>query len=459
MLLACASMATAAAQAPATRTAEATRGPRPNLIVVVADGLRVDRLQSRYMRFLHGIGSNGVVFGRAYAPAPSRTPSVASLLTSRLPSQHGAVRDTGTLATSERTVAQVLRRAGYATATILGAGVGRTDGATRGFEHVVGVAPPPGEIATAASVTTRTLEWVDGTSERPLFLVVQYGDPAVPYTPSAAAQQRLTGERRRALLDPTLAGWRMSFARTVPPDAETRQGIEDAYDAEVMTLDDALQALVAGLETRGVLRNALVVVTSSHGTELGDHGGFGHGGSLYEESIHVPLVVARSPALPRRTVAETVSLLDVAPTLLDVAGVATPGAFQGRSLRPLLEGSPAGAERIAVSELVGCDGEGTGPRRGQRQAAISGTAKLVVTGDGKRALYDLAADPREAARAPETDPAAIPLRAALGAVERARGTKTPVPRACAAPSGPPWLASRRKNPGRKHLRRVLDRLT
>ena len=111
VLLACASVATAAAQAPATRTAEATRGPRPNLIVVVADGLRVDRLQSRYMRSLHGIGSNGVVFGRAYAPAPSRTPSVASLLTSRLPSQHGAVRDTATLATSERTVAQVLRTA------------------------------------------------------------------------------------------------------------------------------------------------------------------------------------------------------------------------------------------------------------------------------------------------------------------------------------------------------------
>ena len=188
-----------------------------------------------------------------------------------------------------------------------------------------------------------------------------------------------------------------------------------------------------------MLRNALVVVTSSHGTELGDHGGFGHGGSLYDESIHVPLVVARSPALPRRTVAETVSLLDVAPTLLDVAGVATPGAFQGRSLRPLLEGTTAGADRIAVSELVGCDGEGTGPRRGHRQAAISGNAKLVVTGDGKRALYDLAADPREAAPAPETDAAATPLRAALAAVERTRGKKTPVPRACAAPSGPPSI--------------------
>jgi membrane-anchored protein YejM (alkaline phosphatase superfamily) len=80
VLLVCASVATAATQAPATRTAGATRRPRPNLIVVVADGLRVDRLQSRYMRFLHGIGSNGVVFSRAYAPAPSRTPSVASLL-------------------------------------------------------------------------------------------------------------------------------------------------------------------------------------------------------------------------------------------------------------------------------------------------------------------------------------------------------------------------------------------
>jgi arylsulfatase A-like enzyme len=424
----------------ATGFAAAAEKARPNLIVVVTDGLRADRATPAAMPFLSSVGNMGVVFRRAYAPAPARTPSLTSLLTSRLPSRHGVLHDAARLAASERTVAELLRREGYATATVLGPGLGLPDGLRRGFDYVRTAVPPAGGASAVSDVNTLAFQWLDVTAHRPLFLVVQYGEPDVPYAPSTATLERLPPDRRRSLLDFGLISWRMSLAGTLPPDPTMRHAIEAAYDAEVATLDDALRALVDGLRARGVLRDVLFVVTADHGTELGEHGGFGHGGSLHDEVIHVPLFIARSPALSRHAVSETVSLLDVAPTLLDVGGLAAPSTLEGRSLRPLLEkaGEPAPARGV-VSELAGGEREGTGLRRPHRRAVIDGPMKLIETCDGNSALYDLAADPRETTPLPETAPGGPPLRAALGRLDRSQAKSARRPAACVVPSGPPSI--------------------
>src|SRR5206468_277619 len=118
-------------------------------------------------------------------------------------------------------------------------------------------------------------------------------------------------------------------------------------DAEVASLDESLKALFAALERRGFLSHAVVVLTSDHGEEFADHGSFGHGGTLYNELIRVPLIVVLPGQTTGRRIGDVVSLVDVAPTILDLTGTPRPADFEGRSLRRLLEGDRLGWGRLA----------------------------------------------------------------------------------------------------------------
>jgi arylsulfatase A-like enzyme len=157
-------------------------------------------------------------------------------------------------------------------------------------------------------------------------------------------------------------------------------------------MDSEFKRLWALLESRGMLDNLIVVFLSDHGEELGDHGDFGHK-RMFEEVVHVPLFVRLPPAftpVPRKRVPEPVSLIDVAPTLLDCLGLQIPPRFQGTSLRPLWEGGMNLKERPAFSECIDFNPEP--PLVSVRYR----NKKLMDYFSGKRyELYDLAVDRRE----------------------------------------------------------------
>jgi choline-sulfatase len=408
---------------------------RPTIVLILVDTLRADRLGvygggRRLAPFIDGMAANGVVFEHAYAPSSWTIPSVASLFTSRYPSQHGAVAFQTPLDPARVTLAEVLAAAGYKTGAIVASSMiaNMTPGFDQGFDYFLMPRGGVGGKPDVDAVNEAIFDWLDATAERPVFVYAHYLEPHAPYAPSAAALDRVVGSRPRPDLRAASDAMLWSFLRR-PDDARVR-AIADVYDAEVATLDDGIEKLFAGLRARGFLNNAFVVFTADHGEELHDHGDVGHGRSLYDEVIHVPLVMARSPALPRRRVPDVVSLVDIAPTVLDVAGVPAPQEFVGHSLRSLLEPSPPPVETpfvrmarwlrpapapMAYSELITIGADARNRRRPHELAVVGERTKLIVGVGGERERYDLTHDPGERKRLEGDDPDLTRLEAAARA--------------------------------------------
>jgi arylsulfatase A-like enzyme len=177
-----------------------------------------------------------------------------------------------------------------------------------------------------------------------------------------------------------------------------RGEVERIYDAEVHSLDTDLGIVLAALAHQGRIHDPLLIVVADHGEEFWDHGMLGHGHTLHDELIRVPLIV-QAPGQDRGLVVDDpVSLLDVAPTVLEAVGAELPATFEGRSLWSLVRSgsAPSGnddAGSALMSELIRPMALRRGPLH--ERALMLGSAKLIVDTDGTRHYFDRAADPQE----------------------------------------------------------------
>jgi arylsulfatase A-like enzyme len=384
--------------------------PPTRIVLVVIDTLRADRLgaygSTRGLTpFLDSIAGRAVVFRNAWAAAPYTRPSVASLFTSRYPSEHGVTDFAGlALAEGETTLAEVLSGHGWGTAAVLGTPVlARRSGFAQGFSlyDEPKQAKRPGNLLNTLALASLPMVGARG----PTFLYLHYMEPHVPWAPPADLLARV----RPGLPVADLSRLNRAYmvANLVPPDAATRAGMEAVYDAEVAAVDGELRGLLGFLERQRLLESAVVVITADHGEAFGDHAAFGHGNSLYEEQIHVPLLVLLPGQSTGRIVDEPVSLIDVAPTLLDLAGIAVPASFEGRSLRPQLEAGlarylegPWAGHVPVVAELLTRPGlpEVPVPWSHHERAIRFASRKLIRTLEGTDEAYDLRDDPDELRR-------------------------------------------------------------
>lgn len=161
------------------------------------------------------------------------------------------------------------------------------------------------------------------------------------------------------------------------------------YDGGIRHVDHHLGRFLALLEKRGLLESTVVVITSDHGEEFREHGRFMHWQLYFHPHLHVPLIVY-VPGRPPRRVGETVELIDVVPTILDLLGLPPHADVMGRSLVPLIDGSPGAddVDRIAFSQ------SGM-PGPGWRSVTSNRHQLLFDTRSGKRRLFDLERDPEE----------------------------------------------------------------
>ena len=424
-------------------------GPKaaPNVFLIVIDTLRADRVgwygdERRLTPFLDSLAGRGTVFWNAYAQTSWTSPSVATILTSRYASQHNVIHFGSVLAPQEQTLAESLQQRGYLTAGFSGnAGVSPRFGFAQGFNQFL-VFPPEHQTADAKGraeeLNAAGLAWVERTRREhpgiPLFVYLHYMEPHVPYNPPSAVLDRLLRtrprpeERRQGVARAQAAIKEMWTGGLNRLTADGVTGLQDLYDAEIMSLDLQLADLFRQLREQGLLTNALIVITADHGDEFREHGRIGHGATLYNEVTHVPLLLLTPHSYWRADVRDTVSLVDIAPTLLDYLGVAVPGTFEGRSLRGLvrrhhglwrvlrplqgLVAPPQDAAEPSFSELFPIVGIPSEPARHQR-AVIVGDRKLIVHADNGEESFDLATNPHESPATPLTGADVSTLRARL----------------------------------------------
>ncbi|MBL8841178.1 MAG: sulfatase [Planctomycetes bacterium] len=320
----------------------ATQRRQPNVLVYLIDTLRADHCTPYgYARDttpnLARLAAEGITFERAYSQAPWTRPSVATLFSSYLHSFHGASKSTG-LAPQIDTLAERLRRAGYATAGFLANA--HVHGASlnfeQGFSHFEAIekARQRGD-SRANQVHDSALAWLEQQRDRPFFLYLHTIDPHAPYDPPEATRGVWSGAYDGPMT-PRRTNARELTDRAPLPAADL-QHVLDLYDEEILYNDREFGKLCDWLRERGLWDDTIVLVVSDHGEEFWEHEGFGHGTQLWNELLHVPLIVkpdrrAGDPPGGHR-VSERVRVMDVPQTLLARAGIdAPPAEFMGVDL-------------------------------------------------------------------------------------------------------------------------------
>jgi arylsulfatase A-like enzyme len=385
---------------------------RPSIVLVSLDTLRPDHLGCcGYPRAtsptLDAFAAQAVCFPEARCQSAGTLTSHLSLFTSLYPAQLGITRDDGRNATQPTTrlrlseaiptLAEILLDAGFETAAFTGGGfVAGRYGFDRGFE----VFEEGGQFGGLAEVLPRVAGFLGGRAAdparaaRPLFLFVHGYDVHQPYDaprPYARVFSSWTYDETARFLghEPVPKLLTLSRERLSATGLATVQAL---YDNEILAADRLVGRLFAVLERHGLYEDAVVAVLSDHGEEFLEHGGFGHGRTVYEEAVRVPLIV-RFPGARNagRIVVGAVALLDVAPTLLDLAGLPAREEHEGRSLVGLVEGRDGGGWLAGRTLLL--DVPDLVP---PVQALLAGRWKVIRGGRAAPwELYDLSADPAE----------------------------------------------------------------
>jgi arylsulfatase A-like enzyme len=370
---------------PLERSASASH--HPPVFVVLVDTLRADHLSSYGYPHptspaIDRLGEEGARFTRTFAQAPWTRPSCTSLLTGRYPPDVGMRSMRNPLPGAAVILPQLLQAEGYATAGIISSiQVSREFGFDKGFDHLdngssylrwagshhalvrLGLMPEGHWYPRyhAAELTDEAIEWIDRQRRRdaPIFMYLHYSDPHEPYEPPAGEDRwrEFASERARALAQPPP---RSPKGDQVFSETEI-EALVARYDAEIAYVDREIGRLLDHLRASGLYDDALVVLTSDHGEEFSEHGLWTHAKTLYNEVLHIPLVVKYPQRLAHangRTIDAPSALVDIAPTIADVLGADWSDLpMRGRSLLSLVDAPPerliyADNERPALRAVI-----------------------------------------------------------------------------------------------------------
>ena len=349
-----------------------------DVLLVTLDTTRADRLgcyghPTAVTPTLDGLARRGALFENAATVAPLTAPAHASILTGLYPPRHG-LRANGPyrLEASHETLAETLGRAGYDTAAFVSSFVlDHRFGFAQGFSTYDDQVAPKSSLAMesimerdARGVTDAAIGWLGARpAGRRWFAWVHYFDPHVPYAAPA------------------------EFASRFP---------DSPYDAELAYMDAQLGRLIAALDAAGRSERTLVVVVADHGEALGQHGELSHGYFVYDEVVRVPLILSASSLFPRPRVVRDVpvSVVDVAPTIVDLLGLEPLAGADGVSLTSLATGE---RDAVYVESLSPYLEHGWAPLFALRGASL----KYIEA--PRRELYDLSVDPGETDNRIESD--------------------------------------------------------
>jgi len=361
---------------------------RPNVLLVVIDTLRADRLGTYGYPLatapeIDALAAGGVVFERAIAAGPWTGPSHAAMLTARYNRRHSVGFSTGrTRLEGVTTLADRFRRAGYDTAAFVSNFVlKRRFGWAHGFDLYDDVFSDP-ELGRpnvperiAEETAARALDWVATRDGTPFFLWVHFQDPHGPYAPPPGHRGHFhvpppADEQPLPLLPWNLPGHGIPIYQVVGDERLPSQ-YAARYADEILYADRFVGEIVRAVESHPSGREAIVLITADHGESFGENDiYFAHGAATTPDTAHVPLIL-RAPGLAPGRRSGLASHVDVMPTLLELAGLEPPADADGVALGPYLREGRALPDRF-----VYCD-------RGRELSAYRGAGFLRVQGLGK----------------------------------------------------------------------------
>jgi choline-sulfatase len=342
----------------------AAGAPKPNLVLITLDSVRADRIgflgtKAGLTPNLDRLAAQSIVFEQAYAQAPGTVVSHATILTGSYPQSTGMSEIGGTLTPSLPYLPDLLRAQGYRTAAFVSSiDLDPVNGLVQGFD--------------------RGFQKYDADDFRPVIP----GDARPP----------VTQRRGRALVARALA-WLASNAQHGPfflwvhlRDADV--AARASYNAGVAAADTAIGELTEALHKQKIDGNTVIVVVADHGQSLGAHGEDAHGIFLYNETIHVPLLIRLPEAQPAaKRVSAKVPLVDIAPTLLEIAGIPVPSQMQGQSLVRIAKSGGGTDSPVYSRSDFSQSGFGWSPLESWR------AGKYLYIRAPRPELYDIDADP------------------------------------------------------------------
>lgn len=395
-----------------------TEAPRLNVIIVLIDAMRADRLgpygftERPTTPTLDRFAAESVVFRNAVSQCGWTVPSVASLFTGVYPQTHGVLRfidpevhrvgrveDSGivkmdAMSMDHCTVAEQFSGAGYQTAAILKSVVvnaGR--GFEQGFEWFEFVDKGPRErLESGALLTDAAISWLAGqVEERPFFLYLHYMDPHTSYIApepyyskySLGFDSSLDGNH-----GPIVAFNEEGAEAPTPDDVAKLLAL---YDGEIEYWDTQFLRLIEYLETSGLSENTVVVLTADHGEAFWEHELFEHRG-VFQENILVPMIF-KIPGVEPRVIEPWVQMIDIGPTVVDLVGIDAGPYWVGHSHAGPIRSNQPVPGRVVSSEWAG------------ERTLITPDGLKVLLGHGGPRLYDLGADPGETENLAEKMPA------------------------------------------------------
>lgn len=382
--------------APARQTPAEPAQRFPNVLILSIDTLRADRVSAYGYRRpttpnIDRLLASGVRFTQARTVEPLTNPALCSMFTSLYPHEHGATRNGLRLRPGLPSAARSFARRGYRTAAFVGNWTlkNRISGLGDHFQSYDEVFTRKrwlglfkGE-ANARDLTDAALSWLEEhrkSSRRPFLLWVHAVEPHAPY--------RLQED----------------FAPRLGISTAGEVARQDRYDTEIAFADSQVGRILDVLERDPHLKaNTLIVFVSDHGESLGEHSHWGHGRHLYDPALRIPLGFAWAGKLQPGVVESPALNIDVAPTLLGLAGLPVPETFRGHDWTPVLRGAEPPRGRVTLFQAhkgaVLSQAEAPNARRKgllELAALLDGRKEIVRLQEGKRWLFDLGADPREA---------------------------------------------------------------
>jgi arylsulfatase A-like enzyme len=373
-----------------------SRAERPNVILVVIDSIRKDRIGAygavdASTPNIDGLAEVSVKYTRAVSQSPWTTPSVGSLLTSRYASGLG-VRDLRSGLSDELILLpEVLKRVGYTTGAVVSHSFCASErGFAQGFdlfdeENILGA-----RGISSPGVSDAGIAFIQKHAGGPFFLFLHYFDPHFAYIEHDGFARPSEDARYRGPIHSAMPIRALYEAATDLNERDLRE-LNRIYDSEVSFTDHHIGRVLAELRRLGLFESSFIVLTGDHGEEFRDHGGFGHTKTLYEELVNVPLLI-KYPGSEPAVVRSPVGLINIYPTVLDYLDISVEHDLSGRSLlEPLRE------EGAAVYTETS--------RQATLRGVVAGRFKLILDLERQgQALFDVVRDPEELRDLSEEDP-------------------------------------------------------